>query len=74
MSDPEPASSVHTTVVQAGLKLGTSVVSNLSPQFLTLILVNLLFMAVLYWYIGARAQHTAALIDKLLTACLQARG
>lgn len=54
------------------LKLGSQVVHALPPQFLGLILVNMIFIGVLFWYIDARAQHSVAVINQLLARCLQA--
>jgi len=64
----------HTTVVQAGIKLGSAVVNSLAPQFLALILLNVLMLGLLYWFIDGRARHTAELLQRLLTACLQNNG
>jgi hypothetical protein len=64
----------NTTIVAAGLKLGHGVVNALSPNFLALILINVLFLGSLYWFVDARARHTAELVEKLLSACLQNNG
>jgi len=64
----------HTTIVGAGLKLGHGVINALSPNFLALLLINVLFLGTLYWYVDARARHTAELVEKLLNACLQNNG
>ena len=67
MSDkPEP----DTSLIQAGLKLGSHVVTSLAPQFLTLCLVVAAFLGVLFWFVDARARHTAELINAILAACL----
>jgi hypothetical protein len=62
----------HTTVVQAGIKLGSTVVTALSPNFLALICINILFLGTLYWFVDARARHTSELLQQLLTVCLKA--
>ena len=49
------------------------VVDALSPQFLTLLLLNALFFAMMFWYIGARAEHSMSVIQQLLTNCLKAK-
>lgn len=61
-------------VVQAGLKLGNTVVSSLAPQFLALILINALFLGAMYWFIDARARHTVDLVNRLLATCLERVG
>lgn len=68
---PKPNGNGHTTVIQAGIKLGSHVVSSLAPQFLALVIVNMLFLAALFWFVDARANHTAAVLNQLLQACLQ---
>jgi hypothetical protein len=60
----------HTTVVQAAIKLGGQVAHSLAPQFLALILVNILFLGILFWFVDARAKHTADVLNQLLSACL----
>jgi hypothetical protein len=60
----------HTTVVQAAIKLGGQVAHSLAPQFLALILVNILFLGILFWFVDARARHFAVVFNQLLSACL----
>ena len=62
------------TLIGAGVKLGSGIISALSPNFLALICINVLFLASLYWFVDARARHTAELVQRLLTACLQGGG
>jgi len=72
-SAPSPANgngNGHTTVIQAGIKLGQSVVHSLAPQFLALIIVNALSLGFLFWFVDARARHTADVLNQLLSACL----
>jgi hypothetical protein len=74
MSDPaKPGNGAngHTTVIQAGIKLGSHVVTSLAPQFLALILVNVLFIGALFWYVDARAKHSVDIIEHLLAQCLK---
>jgi hypothetical protein len=61
----------HTTVVQAAIKLGQSVTHGLGPQFLALVLVNIVFMGAFVWYVDARARHSVVIIERLLASCLQ---
>jgi hypothetical protein len=60
----------HTTFIQAGVRLGSQVIHGLSPQFLALIIINALFIGVLFWFVDARARHSVAVIQQLLTSCL----
>lgn len=73
---PEPESqhgngNGHTTVIKAGIKLGSQVVHSLAPQFLALVLVNILFLGAFVWYVDARARHSVEVIQQLLASCLQ---
>ncbi len=60
----------HTTVVQAAIKLGQSVTHGLGPQFLALVLCNVMALGFLAWFVDARAKHTADVLNQLLSACL----
>jgi hypothetical protein len=60
----------HTTVVQAAIKLGQSVTHGLGPQFLALVLCNVMALGFLAWFVDARAKHTADVLNQLLHACL----
>lgn len=67
MSDaPKP----HTTVVQAGIKLGQSVIHRLSPQFIAVIVINAMFLLLLFWFLDARATSTASVLNQLLQSCM----
>lgn len=61
----------QTTVVQAGIKLGTAVVTSLAPQFLALIMLNVVMLGLLYWFVDSRARHTAEILQQLLVSCLK---
>jgi hypothetical protein len=60
----------HVTIVGAAHKLGAQVIHALTPQFLALVLVNIVFMGLFVWYIGARADHAAVVMQRLLDECL----
>ena len=70
---PEPESR-HSNgkggLIHAGVHLGSQLVRSLAPQFLALVILNVLILAGLGWFIDARARHTAAVLNQLLTACL----
>ena len=59
------------TLINSLTQVGTQIVSSLTPQLLVLILLNLMFIALLFWFIGARAEHSAAIMQQLLDSCLQ---
>lgn len=65
MAESEPS-----TVITAASKLGNTVVRSLAPQFLALVLINVMFMGVFVWYLDTRANHAAEVIRQLLAACL----
>jgi hypothetical protein len=58
-------------IVGVVARFSGKVVDALSPQFLTLILLNALFFGMMFWYIGARAEHSMTIIQQLLTNCLK---
>jgi type VI protein secretion system component VasF len=43
----------------------------LPPAFLMLIFINVLALGFLFWFVDARANHTASVLNQLLQACLQ---
>ena len=59
------------TLITSLTNVGTQIVHNLTPQLLALILLNILFIGLLFWFIGARADHTTAVMQQLLDSCLQ---
>ena len=67
---PPNGTNGHTTVVQAAIKLGGQAAHTLGPQFLALIIVNGLALSFLFWFVDARARHTADVLNQLLSACL----
>ena len=54
-------------------QLGAHVVRALAPQFLALLVVNVLFLMALWWFVDARAVHSMEVINRLLNACLEHR-
>ena len=56
------------------LGLGKSVVAGLPAQFLALVVINVLFLGGLFWFVDARANHTAEVLNQLLSACLGTQG
>ena len=52
-------------------QVSEATVRALAPQFLALVLLNALFLGVLFWFVDARARHTAALLNQLLASCLE---
>jgi hypothetical protein len=72
MADP-PQDNAPDTTMGTISKLGSQVISALTPQAFALIVLNILFIGVLFWFVNARAEHTAAVITQLLEACLHAK-
>jgi hypothetical protein len=63
----------HTTIIQAGVKLGSQIVHSIGPpQFIALILLNVIFIGMLFWFVDGRARHTAEMISQLMSKCLRA--
>lgn len=54
-------------------QLGGVAVRALAPQFLALVLLNALFLVLLFWFVDGRARHTAALIAQLMASCPELR-
>jgi hypothetical protein len=52
-------------------KLAEQAISALTPQFLAVIILNILFIGILFWFVDQRAQHSMAVINQLLHACLK---
>jgi len=53
------------------LGLGGRLITALPAQFLTLVVINVLALGFLFWFVDARANHTASVLNQLLQACLQ---
>lgn len=74
MSDKPPhVNGNGNTIIGAGVKLGSSIVNALTPQYLALIILNVLSLFLLYWFVDSRAKHTVELINRLLESCLQTK-
>ena len=54
--------------------LGGKLIAGLPAQFLALVVINVLFLGGLFWFIDARANHTAEVLNQLLSACLSNQG
>ena len=54
-------------------KLGNTIVEALTPQFLALLLLNCIFIGVLFWFVSGRAEHTTQIINQLMQECLHDR-
>ena len=67
---PEPEEQKH-GIISAVTHVGSQVIAALQPQFLALILVNIMFMGVFIWYIDGRARHSVEIIKTLLDSCLK---
>jgi len=75
MSDKSPNGNGHTTIVNAGVKLGSQLVNSIGPpQFIVLIVLNVILLGFLYWFVSARAEHTADILNQLMSTCLREKG
>jgi hypothetical protein len=54
-------------------KLAEQAISVLTPQFLAVIILNIIFIGILFWFVDARAIHTAAVMQQLMDACLRSK-
>jgi hypothetical protein len=62
----------HQTIIQAGVKLGSQIVHSIGPpQFIALIILNVIFIGMLFWFVDGRARHTSEMISQLMTKCLR---
>jgi len=71
---PPPPNGTNITVVGAVHKLSSQLISAMTPQFLALVVVNIAFLGLFIWYIGARADHAASIMQQLLDNCLAKGG
>jgi len=67
---PEPESRHRNG--KGGLIAGLSekLIHALPPHFLLLAILNAAVLLFLFWFIDARAKHTAEVLNQLLSACL----
>ena len=64
----------NTTISNTVIKLGSQLVSSIGPpQFIVLIVLNVILLGFLYWFVSARAQHTADILNQLFSKCLGVR-
>jgi len=62
------------TTIGALSSLSEKLVGALPPQFLALVVINVLFLGALFWFIDARANHAAEVLNQLLSSCLSNQG
>ncbi len=60
-----------TGILARVFRLSHHVIGALSPQFLTLIIINAIFVIVFVWFIDKRAQYSMTIMQQLLDTCLQ---
>jgi hypothetical protein len=57
-------------VVGAASRLGQSVVSALPPAFLLLVIVNMMFIGIMFWFLERQQSERNAMIGKFVDRCL----
>jgi hypothetical protein len=67
----QPTPDGNGTVTGAVSRIAHHVIAALSPQFLALIIINMMFLGVFVWHVDARADHTVDVIQQLLNSCLE---
>ena len=50
--------------------VSSTLIKALPPHFLLLVIINAAVLGFLFWFIDARAKHTAEVLNQLLSACL----
>jgi type VI protein secretion system component VasF len=67
---PEPESRHSNGKGGAIASVSHTLIKALPPHFLLLVIINAGVLGFLFWFIDARAKHTAEVLNQLLTACL----
>jgi len=68
----EPKQDEHGSgVVGAVSRVGSQMVHSLAPQFIAMLLANVVFMGAFVWYVNQRAEHSVDVITRLLDNCLR---
>ena len=62
--------SKHEGVIGALTDLCTKLVTVLPPAIVSLILLNIVFLAVVFWFLHTQYQTRAELIGRMLEACI----
>jgi len=52
-------------------RLSDKLVSTLPPAFLLLVLLNLMFLALVMWFLNSQANQRTAMVEKLVDNCMQ---
>jgi hypothetical protein len=71
VSEPSKEPQHSPGIVAAVIGLGSNVLGGLPGQFIALLAVNCVFVLGLLWFLNNQNVQRVALVDHLLTACLQ---
>lgn len=72
MTDPTPTVVVQQNGGTTGrlIDAGKSVISEIPPSFIGLLLVNLMFLAAVLWFLNSQVEARMALVAKVIDACV----
>lgn len=66
----EPPNDNNPSIVGAASRLGQSLVGALPPGFLGLCVINVIFVALVMWFLNAQLAQRTRLVDTLVTKCM----
>lgn len=67
MASPE----TNGSIVGAASRLGQSVITALPAQFLLLVILNGIFIAMVMWFLNSQMDQRTALVTKLVDKCME---
>lgn len=66
-AEPQPSHGIIGQVARTSDKL----ITTLPPAFLLLFLLNLIFVALVMWFLNNQLEQRTSLVDKLVDRCMQ---
>jgi hypothetical protein len=70
MSDPAPRGNSRNGMFGALSALGQSLIAALPPVFLMLLLINLVFLAMVMWFVDKNSEQRVAIVRDIVDSCL----
>ena len=58
-------------VIAGAFDLSNRLVSALPPAFLMLVLINALFIALVFWFMDSQSKQRTAMVEKLVDKCME---
>jgi len=58
-------------VVGQVARIGDKIVSTLPPAFLLLLLINVMFLALIMWFLNSQMAQRTAMIEKFADRCME---